>query len=265
MVISPFSAVNSLVLLSQVDNGTTIHQLRSRFNFTASKSDLLEKYVAYQQSLTESARNATIILANRLFVHQGYQVDPKFTQVASNKLLSGVQMVNFTNSTAATKIINDFVPDDVIKPGTFNADTKIVLLNTIYMKLTFDKVYQSIFVDHYWYNYFSTEQANKDTYYQDIEYVIFDNGWFNYAELNDLHAQAIEIRFADSGFSLLLILPELMQNFSTLETELKNYKLSKIIDRLKQEKVYVRVPTFQIKNQINLKDMASKVCVKKSR
>lgn len=227
-------------------------------------------YVAYQQSLTESAQNSTIIVANKLYVQEGYQINPDFEVMATQKLLSGVEMVNFTISNETAKIINGFFAEktqnktgDIIKPKSLNTNTQIILMNSIYMKLAFDKVYQPFVVDHYWYNYFSTEYPNIVTYYEGIEYVCFPNGLFKYAELNDLSSQALEIRFADSDHSLLLILPDLLiqMDLSELEANMKNYDLTRIIARLKREKLYVRIPTFQIKYQISLKDMANKVCV----
>lgn len=269
VAISPYSAVNAIVLLSQMANGTALDQLklRSRLNFTGTESDLLVYYTAYQQSITESARNSTFIVANKLYVQQGYQINPRFQEVVTEKLLSGIDSVDFTNSTEAAKIINGFVAEatqnrtgDIIKPESLNANTQIILMNSIYMKLSFEKVYQSLVVDHYWYNYFSTEYPHIVTYYEDIEYVCFVNGLFKYAELNDLHAQAIEIGFADSDQSLLLILPDLLTDLSELEATMKNYNLSSIVERMQPEKVYVRLPTFQINYQISLKDIANKVC-----
>lgn len=266
MAISPFSAVNALVLLTQAANGGTLYRLKRKLNFTDTKSALLNEYVTYQQSLTESARDSTMIVANRLYVQQEFQINPTFQEVATQKLLSGVEMVNFKNATAAAKIINDFAAEkthnktgDVIKPASLTTDTKIVLMNTIYMKLTFDQVFQSISIDKRKNNLFTIYADDKNVHYHGIEYVVFLKGWFNYAELHDLNAKAIDIRFADSDYSLLLILPAREWNFAEFESQMKNYDVTKIIDQMRIQEVFVRIPIFQIKNQMSLRDISNQV------
>lgn len=268
MVISPYSAVNAIVVLSQATNGKPLDQLKSALNFTGSESDLLNSYVAYQQSLTESARQSTMILANKLYVREGYQINPKFKEIANQKLLSDVELVDFKNSNETAKIINDFANEaiqnrtgDIIKPEQLNADTQIILINTIYMRLVWEKVYQSIEINNDRQNKFSIFKGDSITTYNDIEYVKFNDGRFKYAELNESDTQVLEIRFADSDFSLLLILPGDMKSLAKLEANMRDDDLAKIIDLLKPERVDLRIPTFQLKYQLNLKNIAKKVCV----
>lgn len=266
VAISSYSAVNAIVLLSQATNGNALDQLKSKLNFNGTESDLLDYYVAYKKSLTESAKQSTMTVANKLYVQQGYQINQKFKDLATQKLLSGVEMVNFTNSNETAKTINGFVAEktknktgDIIKPESMNANTRIILLNSIYMKLAFEKVYQSIKIDKKRDNSFFVSGDNTYTIYNDIEYVLFDYGWFKYADLKDLGAQALDIRFANSDFSLLLILPDDIENLSSLEPKIKD--LTKIFDQMKPERVKVKIPIFEIKYQINLKNIANKVCV----
>lgn len=267
VVISPYSAVNGIVLLAQAADGKTLYYLKRRLNFTDTKSDLLDSYVAYQKSLTENARQSIMMLANKLYVQKGYETNPNFQEMAAHQLISGVELVNFTNSIETAKIINDFAAEntqnkvnDIINPESLNAHTRIVLMNTVYMKLSLEKVYQSIYVDKRTVNSFTVHGDDARVHYKEIEYVNFFNGHFQYAKLRDLAAQAIEMRFADSNHSLLLILPDDLKNFTEFETNMKDYDLTTIFDRMHPERVDVKIPTFQIKYQLSLKDMATEVC-----
>lgn len=87
----------------------------------------------------------------------------------------------------------------------------------------------------------------------------FDNGWFNYAESSLFGAQALEIRFADSDFALLLILPNRDNSLSNLEASLKDYNLTQIINRMRPSRVNVKIPIFQMKDQTSLRTIANKV------
>lgn len=150
MVISPYSAVNAIVFLSQVTTGKTLYQLEKRLNFSGTESDFLNNYVAYHKSLTESARGSTLIVANRLFVPNWYRVNDKFKEVATQKLSSGVEMIDFRNPSEVANTINNLFADktqnrmgDIINPETLNVSTtQIVLLNNIFMKLNFEKVFE---------------------------------------------------------------------------------------------------------------------------
>lgn len=242
--------------------------MKKRLNFTGSESELLDYYDAYQKSIAERRRDSITIVADKLYVQKGFEINPKFKEMATQKLLTGIEMVNFTNVNETAKIINDFVLEkteqktgDIIKPESLNANTQIALMNTIYMKISFDKVFQSIQVDKNSRNTFSTFGDGTFTFYNDIEYVTFEDGLFRYADLKDLEAQAIEIRFADSDHSLVLILPDDLKNLSKLEAKMSFYDLSKMIDSMKPEKVCVQIPTFKTKYQTNLKNVANKVRV----
>lgn len=87
----------------------------------------------------------------------------------------------------------------------------------------------------------------------------FIRGEFKYAELFDLDAEAIEIRFDDSDFSLVLILPDVLRGLFELEATLKNYDFTKIIDRMRPQRIVTKIPIFQIKHQFSLKNMANPV------
>lgn len=116
------------------------------------KSDLLVNYVAYQKPLMESARDSTFVVANRLYVQQGYQMSDKLKELATKQLSSGVEMVDFANADETAETINRFVREktqdethDIIKPESLKPDSRIVLMNTIYMKLDFEKVFRFLF------------------------------------------------------------------------------------------------------------------------
>lgn len=203
-----------------------------------------------------------------LYTQKGYQINKNFQELATKQLMSGVETVDFRNRIEAVKIINNFAAKktqnktgDVIKPESMNSDTKILLMNTIYVNLKWENVYQPIRIEGDLTNIFTTYYPDSIAFYEGIEYVQFIGGWFKYANLSDLNAKALEIRFADSDLSLVLILPfdHNYIAFSETETKLKNYNLTRIIDQMQPQRMQVWIPTFQIKYQTSLKDLSNKV------
>lgn len=87
----------------------------------------------------------------------------------------------------------------------------------------------------------------------------FVRGGFKYAELDDLNAQAIEIRFDETEFSLIIILPNTIRDLFELEETMKNYDLTGILDRMHIKRMFLKIPIFQIKYQISLKNISKQV------
>lgn len=128
-------------------NGKTLDHLKRKLSLTGNDAEFLDNYVEYQKSLTKSAQSSKFVVANKLYVEKLYKVNEKFQEIATQKLSTGVEMIFLTNRMKAAKIINDFVwektqsqPSDIIKPENLNGDPRILLMNTIYMKLNFEKV-----------------------------------------------------------------------------------------------------------------------------
>lgn len=118
-------------------NGKTLTQLRNKFNFTGTDAEIFDTYVAYQESLTKSARRSTFIVANKLYVHNAYKVNEKFQETATQKLQTDVEMIDFTNQIKAAETINNFTE---IEPAQLNNYPRVILMNTIYMNVNFEKV-----------------------------------------------------------------------------------------------------------------------------
>lgn len=90
----------------------------------------------------------------------------------------------------------------------------------------------------------------------------FVRGVFRYVDLYDLDAKAIEIRFVDTDFSLVLVLPNVPMGFPEVEENMNDNELRKIIDHMRSERMFVKIPIFQIKYQISLKNISKRVSVK---
>lgn len=95
----------------------------------------------------------------------------------------------------------------------------------------------------------------------DVEYMKFVRGNFKYADLDDLEAAAVEIRFEDTDLSLVLILPNTSRGLFELETTMKNIDLTTIINRMRTQRIFAKIPIFQIVYQMSLKEISNQVSV----
>lgn len=257
VAVSPYSAINAIVTLAQAANGESLHQIKEHFHIPNEKSDLIKAYATYNDLIKSSAGNLTFMVANKVFVQDGYPINKQFQEIATHKLASGVGMVNFLDAKETAGVINNFVVEktnntirDIIQPTSFS---HIVLIDAVHMRVAWKCVYESINIEvgeFYGYPYSSIKFQ--------VDFMQFNyRHKFNFTTLPNLLAKVLEIKMFDSDFSLLLILPDSWNNIRDIQS--KNYDLRKIVDQMREEFVDVKIPKFKIKHQISLKDIMKKV------
>ena len=82
---------------------------------------------------------------------------------------------------------------------------------------------------------------------------------YNYGVLPDLEASAVELKYADSCASMLIILPDKKNGLEKLEKNLQNYDIKNILKQMTEESVEVTLPIFQIETKIELNSILNKV------
>lgn len=265
VAISPYSVINTLTTLAQATNGETLNQIKRSLHFVGGKSDLVDVFVNYTDLFRKNAKNLPLLTANKVYVHDSYQINEQFRKVATHQLESGVETVNFLDTTEAAGIISDFVVEktqnkirDFLNPTSRvfnNTVPSIVAINAMYMRIAWKNVYESIYTRVGYFNGYK----DFDTATVDFMYFYYRHK-FNYANLPDLNASAVEIKLHESDFTLLLILPEQdYWDYNPLPSKIKNYDLTKITDQMQEEFVEVIIPKFKIEYQASLKDTLEKV------
>lgn len=259
MIISPFSVANALALLSQGAEGNTLEQIRSELQLNVDKSAAGRQFHEYYGLLEKGAGNTTFSIANQVYVQQGNALNQHFKEVATRDFRSGIESINFAQSNEAAQTINQFVElktkekiKNLIKPTTLSADSVVVLINAIYFKG--DWKYKFNKENTIKSDFFTSETESISTDFMHIE------GTFNYGELPDLDASALELKYANSNFSMVFVLPNSHAGLSTLETRLKGHDFTKIATAMRSQKVKVDIPKFKVEYEIKLNDVLKNVC-----
>lgn len=258
VIISPYSVANALVLLSQATGGNSFEQIKNVLNLNYEKAEIADQFFNFYNALVESAGNATFTVANEVFVQEGSKLNANFQDVATQKLFSGVESVDFLKSVEATATINQFVEkktNDKIK-NLFTPDVldgaNAVLVNAIYLKAYWQHLFKPY--DTYKQNFFLSD--NDDFVSVDFMHATTS---FNYVDLPDLDATVLELKYYESDFAFVIVLPKSKVGLSELEVKLKDYDLSNIYSQFKEQLVKVAIPKFKVEYSIPLNDILIKV------
>lgn len=247
-----------MALAAQGAKGNTLQQLIKGLHLTGDKQAIADQFSLSTEALSKNLGNSTLNVANKVFVQERYSVKKEFSDVAVKSFRSEAQTINFAASEQAAQTINQWVEDktnkkitNLIPASALDSDTRLVLVNAIYFKGT-------------WEHQFDKSRTGPGPFYTSetdtvqVDYMHIKEH-FNFGYLQDLDAQAIELKYAKSDISFLVILPNKRTGLSALENSLKNYDLSEVSKNLYSQEVDVTLPKFKIEFKIELKEALEKV------
>lgn len=227
-------------------------------NLGSDKAMSANNFHDYYGMLEKSVGKSTLSIANQIYVMTGYKINQQFKEVAIKKFLSGIESLNFADAAPSARTINKFVENktkdkikDLVKPDMLDASTRVVLVNAIYFKGNWehqfnkDRTYDG--------DFFISETEKTPVKYMTIKKK------FNYAVLDRLDATALEMKYANSNISFVIVLPNTRTGLSALEKKLCDFDLTKITDEMYSQEVDVTIPKFKVEFEINLNDVLKKV------
>lgn len=198
-------------MLAQGAGGTTFQQLATALGTGNNKKLTATQFKNYYNLLNMAVGSATFSLANEIYVQYGYQLNQQYEKVVVTQFLSGIEQLNFADAEESAQTINEFVADktddkiqNLISPEMLGPDTRLVLVNAIYVQgewlHQFDatNTYQGDFI-------IKTTTAP-------VEFMTQQNR-FNYGNIEDLDATALELQYANSNLSFVILFHFLFYNF----------------------------------------------------
>lgn len=243
------------MLVSQGAIGSVYDQLVSGLGISNSKAVVANQYQRYNQELQQIAGSGEVITSNELFVQNSFKLNQTFKNVASSKFSAGVQQTDF-NDVASIDLINSFTKrrthsmiDNVVveNAGMTSANTRVIAVNSIYFGGSFNHRFNNL--DSFEGRFNGTGRIGYMTTIND----------FNYAELPDLNARAIEMEYVNSNLTMVVVLPT-ENKLDELLVKLKNYNWEKITNSMQVKSVEVTMPKWGAKDGISLNSYLTNVC-----
>lgn len=250
---------SSLALLSQAAEGNTFEELRTRLQLSNNKTIIADQFNQYHRLLQKVAGKSTLSIANKIYVQQGHQINKQFKYVTKNKFVSDVESLNFVDSKKSARAINHFVArkthekiQNLIEPDKLDGDSRVVLVNAVYFKGN-------------WKYQFDKERTQKSYFYASEKEIVpgdfmTNKGNYSYAELEDLDATALEMKYANSDLAFVIVLPNnRFESLSVLEAKLAHYSLDKIVEQMNLEDIYITIPKFKVEFEMQLNNVLQNV------
>lgn len=251
IILSPYSVSNALKLLAQAANGVSYDELKQGLSLTDEKELNVDMYGAFNYLLQQNAGNATLLLANQIYVQQGYELKKEFKEIATEKFSSGVESLDFSKSEEAAKVINKFVEEktnqkikDLVTPDALSATFRVVVANAIYMKAQWQTKFQV-------FNTYKEDFLSNGVDKFSVDFMHATKN-FNYGVAPELDATVLELKYFDSNLALVMILPNSNTGLTALENKLKDFDLQNISKKLSDILVKVSIPKFKVEYETSM-------------
>jgi serpin B len=249
LFLSPFSISTALAMTAAGAKGRTLAEMRQVLHLPAAPHAAFGELLSKISGDEAPPRCYELTTANALWGQKGLPWRPEFTELTRKFYGAGLNEVDFAETEAARRVINDWVAArtkdkirDLIPPRLLDADTRLVLTNAIYFKSA-------------WLSPFRKEGTQKQLFTRadgtkvDAE-LMTQTGGFKYAEEESL--QVLDLPYQRGELSMVVLLPRAADGLAKLEDGLTAEKLAGWAKAAMPATVRVSLPRFKTEKEISL-------------
>ncbi|XP_026083769.1 leukocyte elastase inhibitor-like isoform X2 [Carassius auratus] len=270
---SPISISFALAMVSLGAKGNTATQIFKVLGFTnppthcetpvtdVSMDQIHSGFNKLMSELNKPGVPYVLSLANRLYGEQSYQFVEKFLNDIKNYYEAKLEEVDFKmNSEAARVNINKWVEGktqgkikDLLPQRSIDASTKLVLVNAIYFKGNWEKKFPKEATSDGQFKLNKAQTKPVKMMYQKAEFPL--------AFIPELNSQVLELPYVGKNLSMLIILPNEIQDQTTgLQKLEKALTYEKIMEwtkpsKMRRQEVRVSLPRFKMEETYDMKSL----------
>lgn len=219
---------------------------------------------AYYKAIMEVLLISTDVevrLANKIYVKAGYQLRPNFRSTAQRVFAADAEEANFEEKKKTTAEVNQWVSKntanritELVTTDDFDELTRALLLNGVYFKGK-------------WLRAFNAKYTIVDKFHRNetdtIDCLMMrQTAKFDHVVNERFRAQALEIRYRDDRFSMIVVLPDEGTTIAQMEKAMAGQH-ARFLQTLLPIRRTMRVflPKFKIESSLNLKQPLIQVSV----
>ncbi|KAK9874759.1 hypothetical protein WA026_005569 [Henosepilachna vigintioctopunctata] len=258
VIASPLSVQIGLALIQLGASGETALELAKGLHLPNSPEKIKE---SFKDLLTKLRGNEfyTLNSANKVFVKDGYTLNPDYFKLSEEIFDAGLENIDFTDTVQASQTINKWVEGktndkikNLISPDMLNALTRLVLVNAVYFKANWSMPFDVYATTKR--KFFKSEEENTDvTMMHQVE-------TFNFAENKELDAKFLELPYDGGDVSFTIVLPNKKVGLNYLEKQLNEVLKPQ---NYSYERINLFLPKFKIESSLQLVPTLKALGIKK--
>jgi serpin B len=259
-VLSPYSIQLASAMVYAGAEGETRSEMATTLHFPGKQSLVHGSFAEMTKALEDLARRTAesakqvqhgrdspgdpiaLTVANRLYGQKGHPFRGPFLAMLKNIYQAPFAQVNFVkNAPGVTREINDWVAErtrqrirDLIMPGTLDSDTRLVLVNAIYLKAPWKNVFVGA----------ATKPLPFEVGGQPIDVpTMTRRASFGYQKHTEF--MVVTLPYSDPDLQFLILLPEKGVNLLDLEKRMTSDRLVEL-GQAPATRLVLYVPKFKL-------------------
>nr|AHC06147.1 serpin 3 [Penaeus monodon] len=253
LFISPFSIMTALSMTYGGAKENTEEEMRSALHLTQEKEAVHNAFQDVVSDIKTEAPDYELRTSNMAYVSNKLTVVSEFANMLKEKYLSSSKVVDFGESEAVRREINDVVEKetnskikDLIPSGVLNSLTRMVLVNAVYFK-------------GLWENQFNESDTHDQEFWissqESVQVPMMHiKKKFRYFNHRDLDSTILAMDYKGSRLSMVFILPNKRDGIAEVEAKLASADLYAIDNGLHSVEVEVSLPRFKLEESLELVD-----------
>ena len=250
---SPVGVSTALAMTYAGARGDTASEIAKTLHFTLPPDRLHPAMGALLTEFNGTHATGQLRVANALWEQQNYGVLEDFLKLNKARYGTSFFRVNFNGADeAARSTINRWAEretegkiKDLIQPGAFDSDTRLLLTDAIYFKSDWQTQFKE------------TETTDDEFHLSPLRRVttpmMHESGGFNYLKGDAF--RALEIPYQGSDASLIVFLPDEYNGLLDFERSLNGSSVNEWLSRLRPvPKVVLALPKFKVNQKFELQE-----------
>ncbi|XP_061569930.1 leukocyte elastase inhibitor-like isoform X2 [Cololabis saira] len=253
---SPFSISSALAMVMLGARGNTAMQMSECLNTRECQDDVHALFNQLLSGLNKSGGSFELSVANRLYGEQSFQFLQEFLTETRKHYDAELESVDFITSHQEARIrINNWVEKqtqgkirDVVAEGVLNEMSRLVLVNAIYFKGTWNEPFLP-------YKTYDTDFKLNKNEKKKVK-MMTQETHVPFAFIPEVNCQILEMPYKGKELSMLIFLPKDIEDDTTglekLEKQLTYEKFMEWTGELTVTQVNVSLPRFKLEETYDL-------------
>lgn len=256
---SPLSISAALSMLSLGAGGNTASQMSRTLHFPEAEGEIHAGFTKLLSEINRAGAPYALSLASRLYGEQSYTFIQKFLSDTKRLYEAELETVDFSNNADAARVnINTWVEKqthekikDLLAEGDVDSLTRLVLVNAIYFKGSWERKFREEHTREQQFKINKNESKPVQMMSQKAKFPL--------AFIPDVNCQILELPYAGKDLSMLIMLPNTMEDNTTglqkLESALtyENFVEWTRPDMMDLLEVEVSLPRFRMEETYDMK------------